>query len=1522
MMKKRGLSKRILAFVLSFMMVIVLVPMNAITVKAEGVPDCPHCGGTGVVCVNHDGLEHGGTGYSNESSCGSACKAYMNVCASHGGPLSYECDYCKRVIGACKHSFISSSVSYLANADYHWKKTCGGCGKIIDKGSHTDTNNDGICDTCRYSYSNGAILPGNNDDEFNLTIYNIPSEGGSTYCETRLISYSWGTSATFTAKPNPGYRFKGWYAMKSSNASGELGTCLSSEETYTITPSDVDTYKTCDSELSSKKTYSVYIAAVYEDSTVHTHSKGTPHAKVDATCNETGTLEYWECSGCDKNINDSLEEIGDITIPATGIHDFLDEGSANYNGEKCSLCNVKNIAYPDLDIKAISTTYNDAVQTAVITGIEAENYTVTGNTATNAGKYTITLTGKGDYTGTREVEWTIMKATPMVDPPPTPTETKYSGECVALLNPGTTDFGKLLYRTLEEESFSETIPCVEEPGDYLVYYMVEGGENWEEYVPPEPILVTVELAPQCTITGNHDFLDQDGISDPNIEACASCRVKNINFSGLDSSVGAVDKEYTGSGINPEVTITGLTQDTDYTVEDVTKTEPGEYEIKVTGKGDYAGERIVSWKIIPGEPTLIIPTPVAQYKQKLSDVEIVNPEGNVEGTWSWKKPDEVVTAIGESTFVAIFTPADTTKWNVVEKDIIVNVNKASYAPSEEYSKSFIYSGEYIDEIIDLSQFVAEDAGKASYAIADKTFTGTDTVTEAVIDGNNLKFSLAKMDAYAENTSTTISVTVSTANYQDYTKIIKITRSNCDHPEDMIVLEHVILPGCETTGEDIKKCTKCKEVIESGIVVQALGHDYIDGVCSRCGVISLELCKDINVDVTSVLYNETAQTPEVKVTYKGTELVEGTDYVLSVDSEAVIGTYELIIEGTGDYRDTIKKNWSVLPAKGLYCAAIPDQVYTGKAIKPKMDVYSDGVLLTVGKDYTITYGKYNTNVATKDAVSKGKNVAPSVTITGKGNYSDKKVLTFNIVPCSIDTAAVNNIVVAKTKSAIKINPVVTFDGKKLKLGTDYVVSTTTSADDAVTSYTEANVYNLYVVGKNNYSGAIPFTFTITGKTLANKVTVAKIENQKYDGGNQVKPVPSITYKIGGKSTDVSSHFDVTYDNNTEIGTATVTITAKDSSEMFAGSKTITFKIVGKSIAGAKLGTDGKEKIPVAVYNGNAYEPELNLYVGDDKLTKNVDYIVTYTKNVNNGTATATVVGKGKYTGSKKFTYKISKYDATTDSSSLIKVNGADACVVDISVNYEKGGVLPKPVVTFGGNELKEKADYTLSYANNKAVAAKDAMKSGKSIAPTMTITFKGNLSGKKTVKFTITNKDIKEGKITVADKAVSTKANAWKQTVVTIVDTNGKKLVAGTDYSKTFGYYSDPDCINEITADTLVADTPVYVKVYGIKNYDGTSIVGSYRISKNNLSKVSASIDPQTYTGKEICPEASDIKVWVGSGKTKTYLSAGKDYIVVSGSYTKNTNKGTATVAIIGKGDYYGTKVVKYTIGAKKFLWWEL
>ena len=64
---------------------------------------------------------------------------------------------------------------------------------------------------------------------------------------------------------------------------------------------------------------------------------------------------------------------------------------------------------------------------------------------------------------------------------------------------------------------------------------------------------------------------------------------------------------------------------------------------------------------------------------------------------------------------------------------------------------------------------------------------------------------------------------------------------------------------------------------------------------------------------------------------------------------------------------------------------------------------------------------------------------------------------------------------------------------------------------------------------------------------------------------------------------------------------------------------------------------QDIPSVTYTGSAKKPNVTVKDGDYTLVEGKDYTVTYSNNTNAGTATATVTGKGNYTGSvsKNFT-----------------------------------------------------------------------------------------------------------------------------------------------------------------------------------------------------------------------------------------------------------------------------------------------
>ena len=137
---------------------------------------------------------------------------------------------------------------------------------------------------------------------------------------------------------------------------------------------------------------------------------------------------------------------------------------------------------------------------------------------------------------------------------------------------------------------------------------------------------------------------------------------------------------------------------------------------------------------------------------------------------------------------------------------------------------------------------------------------------------------------------------------------------------------------------------------------------------------------------------------------------------------------------------------------------------------------------------------------------------------------------------------------------------------------------------------------------------------------------------------KPVPTVKY--GDNTLTAGTDYTVAYSDNTNAGTATVTITAKEGHEKYTGSTTATFTISPKSIDAATVTLrQGSSNVNTNTYtyDGNAKEPTAIVRDGSKTLTAGTDYTISYTNNTDAGTATATIVGQGNYTGgpSKDFT-----------------------------------------------------------------------------------------------------------------------------------------------------------------------------------------------------------------------------------------------------------------------------------------------
>lgn len=135
-----------------------------------------------------------------------------------------------------------------------------------------------------------------------------------------------------------------------------------------------------------------------------------------------------------------------------------------------------------------------------------------------------------------------------------------------------------------------------------------------------------------------------------------------------------------------------------------------------------------------------------------------------------------------------------------------------------------------------------------------------------------------------------------------------------------------------------------------------------------------------------------------------------------------------------------------------------------------------------------------------------------------------------------------------------------------------------------------------------------------------------------------------------------------------------------------------------SGAKsdLSKNGKMgRMADRVYTGEALCPRPRVYFNGSALTRDTDYRLTYSDNIEVGQGTVTAVGIGNYTGQISRTFNIiSKPGQLTDISGCRVGKMKDRV-------YNGQPFYPLPHVYLGDKKLIRNNDYTLSYSDNTEI-----------------------------------------------------------------------------------------------------------------------------------------------------------------------------------------------------------------------------
>ena len=601
--------------------------------------------------------------------------------------------------------------------------------------------------------------------------------------------------------------------------------------------------------------------------------------------------------------------------------------------------------------------------------------------------------------------------------------------------------------------------------------------------------------------------------------------------------------------------------------------------------------------------------------------------------------------------------------------------------------------------------------------------------------------------------------------------------------------------------------------------------------------------------------------------------------------------------------------------------------------------------------------HTNGGYTNSILKGTNAGNytvTLTLTDDNQWSDGTTTDKTIV-CTINSYDISNSSIENIQdqtyngSAITPLPVVTLLGKTLIKDDDYTLSYSNNIN--------VGTANITITGKGNYVGVMSSTFEINKAV----VDIPTCSSKTYNGHEQIL---------------FESHNNQ-YTNNelsgTNVGNYIVHVTPTSNykwNDDTTEEKSVTCTINPYDITNASV-------VPISpyTYDGDAKEPIPSVLVNNESLTS-TDYDVAYTNNINAGTASLTITGKGNYTG-------------TVNPSPTFEINKTDG------------------YLTF--DDTEENVEYsTTSHEFNILTHSGDLSVSDDNATATVTLTDNkvtiGNINTLPvgtTIKVTVTSAATTNYKQVTKDFTLKITSSPIIGGSVKIVGNNivGSTLTAqvtDTEPVGTYAYqwYKDGEPINGATSSTYTvtasdAGSAIKVVVTATKaNYEGTSFEDSTDVTNNKTEKVKEGVTKPTnvicnsriYTASSqtlatipttdslkygllnnsginagnytvtarlndgyiwsngdtvdvtftcsiekyniVNTQIEDIEdqVYTGSEiKPEIVVTANDkmlhkdiDYII---SYSNNINVGTATITITGKDNFIGTKEIPFNIVRK-------
>ncbi|MBD5502325.1 MAG: hypothetical protein HDR09_00820 [Lachnospiraceae bacterium] len=417
------------------------------------------------------------------------------------------------------------------------------------------------------------------------------------------------------------------------------------------------------------------------------------------------------------------------------------------------------------------------------------------------------------------------------------------------------------------------------------------------------------------------------------------------------------------------------------------------------------------------------------------------------------------------------------------------------------------------------------------------------------------------------------------------------------------------------------------------------------------------------------------------------------------------------------------------------------------------------------------------------------------------------------------------------------------------------------------------------------------------IKNGLWIKEIAPQTYTG-SAIKPVLRV-YE-GTTLLEEKTDYTVSYKNNTNVGTAQVTVKGKRD---YGKTKTVTFKIKEKRISDADVTV---ADVCAVISNQNTVkDPKVTIKYGNKTLKLNKDYFLTYPKlsYTDDGKIVAkdytiTVVGDGNYKGTRYINYTVYPMpDANAINMSKVKVdlnkktvvyNGKETEKPTVTISY-KGALIA--VIDPKKND-DPNLNFEVSYLNSDRVGKATVMVSAK-LKPEQ------QYYGSKSVTYTVTGTPLNKKNVSITGiESYTYTGSEIKVKDLKVKDvTKDVLLVEGKDYDIVY-------------SKNINAGKAATITLTGKNGYSG-KYVQKFTINKKPLDIEN---DPDltwkcaenaAYTKSKAVPTCEIAYKGVALREKMDYTIKCVD---------NNATGNAAKITITGKGNYVGTKTFNYKVKA--------